>query len=84
MSQELFSEGEGAGMSTLSLTEIAEWRRAAEIITPAPADPGTPVKRTWSAKEGEIKEEGMETDPSPHKMKSSQGGGKGTSTMKFV
>jgi hypothetical protein len=38
---------------------------ATEVITPAPADPGTHMERTCPAKKGEIKEEGIETDPSP-------------------
>jgi hypothetical protein len=56
-------------MSTPSGTEIAEWRRVTETITPAPADPGIPIKRTLSVKRGEVKGEGMETEPSPSKTK---------------
>jgi hypothetical protein len=53
------SEGEEAGTSTPSGTKTAQWRRATEMVTatikPAPADPGTPMERTWSAKKGEVK-----------------------------
>jgi hypothetical protein len=56
-------------MSTPSGIEIAEWRRAAETITPALAGPGTPMDRTWSAKKEEIEEEWMEKGPSPSEMK---------------
>jgi hypothetical protein len=56
-------------MSTPSRIKIAEQRRATEIIIPTPTDPGTPMEKTWCAKKGEIKEEGMETDPSPSEMK---------------
>jgi hypothetical protein len=44
LSSEKVSEREGLGMSAPFLTEIAERRKATETITPAPADPGTPMK----------------------------------------
>jgi hypothetical protein len=56
-------------MSTLFRAEIGERRKATETITPASADPGTFMKRTLSPKKGEIKEEGMERELSPHEMK---------------
>jgi hypothetical protein len=43
-SSESVSKREGVGMSTPSGTEIAEWRRVTETITPAPADPGIPIR----------------------------------------
>jgi hypothetical protein len=44
-------------------------RRATETTTPTPADPGTHMESTWSAKKGEIKEKGMVTEPSPSETK---------------
>jgi hypothetical protein len=40
MSPESLSEWGGVGMSTNCRTEVAEWKRAAEIITPDPEDQG--------------------------------------------
>jgi hypothetical protein len=73
VSSELISEAEGAGMSTPSGTEVAEQRKATETITPASADPGTLWKEPGLTKKGEIKEEGIETEPSPSKMKEEAG-----------
>jgi hypothetical protein len=62
---ELVSKEEEAGMTTPSGTKTAQWRKTTEIVTkaikPVPADPGTPMKRTWSAKKGEVKKECKQT-----------------------
>jgi hypothetical protein len=56
-------------MSTTIGTEIAKRMMAVETITTAPADPGTPMEKTWSAKKGEIKGKGLETYLCPSEMK---------------
>jgi hypothetical protein len=74
-------------------TKNAEHRRATHtveempvIINPDTANPGTPLEGIWTAKEGEEKEKGMETDPSPGETKYLTEGEriKKLNAMKFV
>jgi hypothetical protein len=69
---ELVPEGEGDGIPTPSETRLDDQRGATEMgekislnIKSTSADQGTPLKEIWFDKKERVKEEGMETDPSP-------------------